>query len=110
MNKIIRTNLAEIVARPVSASERAQLRTLAKRPDAALDLTDPAEITDADLRRGSARIVPHGGARPGAGRKPTGRLPVTLRLKPGLLRKLRAQAKREGKTLSEIAEARLLIS
>jgi hypothetical protein len=107
MARTIRTNLAVIVARPVSAAEQAQLRALAKRSDAALDLTDPAEITDADLLHGRARIVPHGGARPGAGRKPTGRLPVTLRLKPGLLRKLRAQAKREGKTLSEVAETRL---
>ena len=108
MPKLIRQTLTEIVARPVTAAERARLRNLAQRPDAALDLTDPAEITDADLHRGRARIVPHGGARTGAGRKPTGRRPVTLRLKPAVLRTLRAQAKREGKTLSEIAEVRLL--
>ncbi len=107
MPKLIRQTLAEIVARPVTAAEQARLRDLAKRPDAALDLTNPAEITDADLHRGRARIVPHGGARLGAGRKPTGRRPITLRLKPALLRTLRAQARREGKTLSEIAEALL---
>ena len=108
MPKLIRKTLAEITAHPVSPSEQARLRALSKRPDDALDLTDPAEITDADLRHGRARVLPHGGARPGAGRKPTGRRPITLRLKPALLRTLRAQAKREGKTLSEIAERRLL--
>ena len=108
MPKLIRTTLAEIVARPVSAAEQARLRALAKRPEAALDLTDPAEISDDDLRSGRARVVPHGGARPGAGRKPTGRRPITLRLKPAVLRTLRAQARREGKTMSEVAEARLL--
>ena len=110
MPKLIRTTLAEIVARPVSAPEQAQLRALAKLPDTALDLTEPAEITDADLHHGRARVVPHGGARTGAGRKPTGRRPITLRLKPALLRALRAQARREGKTVSEVAEVRLLSS
>lgn len=108
MPKLIRTTLAEISARAVSRDEQARLRDLSKRPDTALDLTDPAEITDVDLREGRARLVPHGGARPGAGRKPTGRRPITLRLKPAVLKTLRAQARREGKTLSEIAEARLL--
>ena len=108
MPKLIRKTLAEITARPVSTAERVRLRDLAKRPDSALDLTDPAEISDADLLHGRARVVPHGGAREGAGRKPTGRRPITLRLKPAVLRGLRAQARREGKTVSEIAERRLL--
>jgi hypothetical protein len=108
MPKLIRKTLAEITGRPVSTAEQVRLRDLAQRPDAALDLTDPAEISDADLRHGRARVVPHGGAREGAGRKPTGRRPITLRLKPGVLRTLRAQAKREGKTVSEVAEGRLL--
>lgn len=108
MPKLIRTTLAKISARPLSAAEQTRLRSLALRPETALDLTDPAEITDDDLRQGRARIVPHGGAREGAGRKPTGRRPITLRLKPGVLRTLRAQAKREGKTVSEVAENRLL--
>ncbi|MDP3072359.1 MAG: hypothetical protein Q8N18_18855 [Opitutaceae bacterium] len=108
MPKLIRKTLAEISARPVSTAEQVRLRDLAQRPDAALDLTDPTEISDADLRRGHARVIPHGGAREGAGRKPSGRRPITLRLKPALLRTLRAQARREGKTVSEIAESRLL--
>ncbi|HVS50719.1 MAG TPA: hypothetical protein VHD62_00080 [Opitutaceae bacterium] len=108
MPKLIRKTLAEISARPVSAAEQDRLCDLAKRPDSALDLTDPTEISDADLQHGRARVVPHGGAREGAGRKPSGRRPITLRLKPGVLRTLRAQAKREGKTVSEIAENRLL--
>jgi hypothetical protein len=108
MPKLIRKTLAEITAHPVSTAEQFRLRALAPRPDAALDLTDPAEISDADLRRGHARVIPHGGAREGAGRKPSGRRPITLRLKPAVLRTLRAQARREGKTVSEVAESRLL--
>jgi hypothetical protein len=57
------------------------------------------------------RVTPlrHGGARPGAGRKPSGRKPVLLRLAPGTVRSLRAAARREGKTLSDIAEERLAV-
>ena len=108
MPKLIRKTLAEITARPPSETEHARLHALSKLPDSALDLASIPEITDDDLKTGRVRIVPHGGARPGAGRKPSGRRPVTLRLKPALVTKLRAQAKREGKTLSEVAEARLL--
>jgi hypothetical protein len=60
-----------------------------------------------DLKRVSARPLHHGGARPGAGRKPSGRKPVLLRLAPATLRVLRAAARRQGKTLSDIAEERL---
>jgi len=51
--------------------------------------------------------LPRGGARPGAGRKPSGREPIMLRLRPAIARRLRAAAKKQGKTLSEVAEARL---
>ncbi len=49
----------------------------------------------------------HGGARPGAGRKPAGRVPLTLRLRPAVADRLRAAARKQGKTLSELAEERL---
>ncbi len=49
----------------------------------------------------------HGGSRPGAGRKPSGRIPLTLRLRPAVANRLRAVAKKQGKTLSELAEERL---
>lgn len=52
----------------------------------------------------------HGGARAGAGRKPAGRKPVLLRLSPAVLAALRAKAKAEHRTLSEIAEERLAIA
>lgn len=48
-----------------------------------------------------------GGARAGAGRKPSGKVPVLLRLTPATAKRLRAAAKREKLTLSEIAERRL---
>ena len=49
-----------------------------------------------------------GGARTGAGRKATGRKPVLLRLSPKTIRHLRATARKQGKTISEVAEARLV--
>ncbi len=48
-----------------------------------------------------------GGARVGAGRKPSGKVPVLLRLSPATAKRLRATAKREKLTLSEVAERQL---
>ena len=62
-----------------------------------------------DLKRVKARPLSWGGARPGAGRQPTGRQPVLLRLTPGTVRQLRATAKKQGKTLSDLAEERLAV-
>jgi hypothetical protein len=60
-----------------------------------------------DLSRVAAQPLQRGGARPGAGRKPSGRQPVLLRLTPATVRALRAAARRQGKTLSDVAEERL---
>jgi hypothetical protein len=51
-----------------------------------------------------------GGARKGAGRKATGRQPVLLRLTPKTVRSLRAAARKQGKSISEIAEERLVVA
>lgn len=51
-----------------------------------------------------------GGARAGAGRKATGRQPVLLRLTPKTVRSLRAAARKQGKSISGIAEARLVLA
>ena len=60
-----------------------------------------------DLSRVVAQPLQRGGARPGAGRKPSGRQPILLRLAPATVRALRASACRQGKTLSDVAEERL---
>lgn len=49
----------------------------------------------------------HGGARVGAGRKPSGNVSVSLRLRPSTIRHLRAVAKKRGVTLSEVADRQL---
>ncbi len=49
----------------------------------------------------------HGGARPGAGRKASGKVPVLLRLTPATAKHLRAVAKKSQRTLSEVAEQQL---
>jgi hypothetical protein len=48
-----------------------------------------------------------GGARKGAGRPPSGRQPVLLRLTPKTVRQLRVSARKQGKTVSDLAEERL---
>jgi hypothetical protein len=53
------------------------------------------------------RPFKHGGTRVGAGRKPSGRKPVLLRLSPRVISGLRKEAKRDHKTLSDVAEERL---
>jgi len=62
-------------------------------------LPDPLKLDFRPLR--------HGGARAGAGRKPTGRKAVLLRLSPGIILALRKEAERRHKTLSAVAEERL---
>ncbi len=46
----------------------------------------------------------------GAGRKASGRQPVLLRLTPKTVRSLRAAARKQGKTISEVAEERLVVA
>jgi hypothetical protein len=53
------------------------------------------------------RPFKHGGARVGSGRKPSGRKAVLLRLSPRVISGLRKEAKRDNKTLSDVAEERL---
>lgn len=48
-----------------------------------------------------------GGVRAGAGRKSSGKVPVLLRLTPATAKRLRAAAKREKLTMSELAERQL---
>jgi hypothetical protein len=62
-------------------------------------LPNPAKL---DLRP-----FKHGGVRTGAGRKPSGRKAVLLRLSPKLILALRKEADLHHKTLSEVAEERL---
>jgi hypothetical protein len=47
------------------------------------------------------------GSLPASSRQATGRQPVLLRLTPKTVRALRATAKKQGKTLSDLAEERL---
>jgi hypothetical protein len=61
-----------------------------------------------DLAKLDFRPFQHGGARIGAGRKPSGRKPILLRLSPKLVASLRREAERSHKTLSDVAEERLV--
>lgn len=72
------------------------------------NLTDLNGTPLPNLSEVQARPLSWGGARDGAGRKSTGRQPVLLRLTPKTVRNLRATARKQGKTISEIAEARLV--
>ena len=59
-------------------------------------------------RRLGRNILPgHGGARAGAGRPASGNEPVTLRLPSKLIKAVRRDAKRAGKTMSEFVASKL---
>lgn len=59
-------------------------------------------------RQVGAEILPgHGGARAGAGRPVSGNKPVTFRLPPKLIEKVRRQAKSTGQTMSDYVAERL---
>ncbi len=73
------------------------------------NLTDLNGTPLPDLKKVKVRPL-WGGARPGAGRKPSGRQPVLLRLTPKTVRSLRAAARKQGKTISEVAEERLVVA
>ncbi|MDD2763216.1 MAG: hypothetical protein PHE83_04475 [Opitutaceae bacterium] len=73
------------------------------------DLTSLNGTPLPDLKRVKARPFGWGGVRTGAGRRSTGRRPVMLRLTPGTIRQLRATARKQGKTLSDLAEERLAV-
>jgi hypothetical protein len=105
---IVKMSLLKAKSRPFTAAERTRLAALAVKPDAEIDFFAQPGITDADIAAGRRRVVRRGGVRAGAGRKPGGRQQVSLQLLPATLRRWRAQAKREGKTISDVAEARLL--
>lgn len=107
--KLVRMTLAEALARPITSAERNQLAALAAKADREIDFSDQENITPEKIAAGHYRIVSRGGLRPGAGRKPTGNRAVKLRLPPSLLRSLRAEARREGTTLSALAAKRLAV-
>jgi len=69
------------------------------------------KYTDEPIKVGrqvGTEILPgHGGARAGSGRPTSGNKPVTLRLPPKLIEKVRRQAKRAGQTMSDFVADKL---
>ena len=81
--------------------------------DAAGDQTHLAALNGTplpNLARVKARPLAWGGTREGAGRKPSGRQPMLLRLTPRTVRRLRATARKQGKTVFAVAEERLALA
>lgn len=120
MGKIIRMTLEEALAIKPTPEDLARLEKLKNLPDEEIDFSDIPETTEEDyatgrviyLGRGEeglrrARELQRGGFRPGAGRKPSGRKSVLLRITPETLNHLRDIAKRKKKTMSDIAEEAL---
>lgn len=70
-----------------SARTRTTATNLAARFDAGKDVLDYFDVTRA--------VVSHGGARPGAGRKPAGKLRKTVKLSPEAVRRFKAYAQRK---------------
>jgi len=75
--------------------------------------TNPTDLNGTplpDLGKAQTRPRTWGGARKGAGRKASGRQPLLLRLSPKTVRSLRMAARKQGRTISEIAEERLVVA
>ena len=104
MSKLVKMTLAEALKHPVNAAEIARLKNIR---DKDIDFTDAPEVTPEAIASGAVKIVAHGGVRRGAGRKPAGRVPITLRLRKDVATRLRARAKKLGKTMGEVAESHL---
>jgi len=68
-----------------SAKSATTASNLEARFDAGDDVLDYFDVTRA--------TVTHGGARPGAGRKPTGKLRKTVKLSPATIRRFQAYAR-----------------
>jgi hypothetical protein len=83
----------------------ARMKKLRNMRDEDIDFSDIPEMTDEELAR--ATRPGRGGARPGAGRKPSGNQSIQVRLKPATVRRLHAVAKKRKVTLSQIVEERL---
>jgi hypothetical protein len=60
-----------------------------------------------DLAKLNFQAFKHGGTRMGAGRKPSGRKAMLLRLSPKVISALRKEAQRKHKTVSDVVEERL---
>ena len=104
-SKIIRTTLQEVLSKPLTHEQRGQLARLKNIRDEDIDFSDIPEMTDEQFAR--ATRPGRGGARLGAGRKPSGNKSVQVRLRPVTIRRLHAAAKRRRVTLSQIVEEQL---
>ena len=81
--------------------------------DAEGDQTNLAALNGTPLPNlASVKVRPPawGGTRAGAGRKPSGREPMLLRLTPRIVRQLRATARKQGKTVFAVTEERLALA
>jgi uncharacterized DUF497 family protein len=81
--------------------------------DAGGDQTNLAALNGTPLPNlASVKVRPPawGGTRAGAGRKPSGPEPMLLRLTPRIVRQLRATARKQGKTVSDVVEERLALA
>lgn len=80
------------------SSTKTTSRNLEARFDAGDDVFDYFDTSRA--------VATHGGRRPGAGRKPLGKLRKTVKLSPEAVRRLEKYARREGlENFSEAIEA-----
>ena len=104
MSKLVKMTLAEALKHPVNAAEIARLKNIR---DKNIDFTDAPEVTPEAIASGAVKIVAHGGVRRGAGRKPAGRVPITLRLRKDVAERLRMRANELGQTKAEVAESQL---
>jgi hypothetical protein len=88
---------------------KARMERLRNIRDEDIDFSDCPEMTEEDFASGRLKLVRHGGARAGAGRKPLGKARMTVQLSPSRVAQIRAFAKRKHKTLSAVVDECLVL-
>ena len=79
----------------------------ATRPGALIKPGEMVTIREVDDTTGKVlrvRRYRHGGKRPGAGRKPAGRVQYVTRLRPDVIARVKAEATRQGRSECEVVE------
>jgi len=92
------------------APEKPAKRRVAPRASDLSDRSDSSDFPDTATpgKRQKPKSRGHGGARPGAGRKPEGREPVTMHLHPAVIEALRLRGRRIGEFVEPLVVTELV--
>jgi hypothetical protein len=95
MHSVATTSVSSPPAAPAPMKKLSSKNSSAKTTSANLESRFASGKNVLDYFDVARAVVTHGGARPGSGRKPTGKLQKTVKLSPTAVRRFQAYARRE---------------